>query len=205
MRIVLIILLIAVSFSSPAQLKRFLVQGQVIDQNNNPVSDVYIVNLSNLEKDISLRNGKFSFWVATTDSLVFSHISYHRKIVSVHKLLINPTVQLSAESVDIQEVTVTPEQQSDIDRMNENLIFLETYQQPVRARMSEEVLGPVLTIMTENNDLMRVEAASISLVRFSPSENVGRLFTKLKKKDHAYDYSHTNNQLKDVGSEKKTP
>jgi len=182
MRPLITILLLALCLSSTAQLKRFLVQGQVVDQNNNPVSDVYIVNLSNHEKDISTSNGVFSFWVSTTDSLVFSHISYHRKIVSVHTLLVNPKMQLTSESVDIQEVTVTPEQQSDLDRANENLEFMNEYSTPIRARMAEEQPGPVLTIMTEYNDLMRSEAASLSFVRFSPSENIGKLFTRLKKK-----------------------
>lgn len=197
MKTLLISLLMTLCLSSSAQLKRFLVQGQVVDQNNNPISDVYIINLSNHEKDVSLSNGVFSFWISPTDSLVFSHISYLRKIVSVHTLLVNPKVQLSSENVDIQEVRITPEQQSDYDRANKNMGFLQSYEAPAFVKINDETT-PVEIIMTENNDLMRVEAASLSLVRFSPSENIGKLFTKLKKKDPLNDYYSTRKQKEDI-------
>ena len=69
---------------------------------------------------------------------------------------------------------------------------MQEYETPVKVRMQQEESEPVLTIMTENNDLMRSEASSVSIIRFSPSENIGKLFTKLKKKDPSEEYfSHT--------------
>ncbi len=202
MKPLLTILFVFLCTTSHAQLKRFLIQGQVVDQNNNPVSDVYIVNLSNHEKDISLANGVFTFWVSPTDSMVFSHISFYRKIVSVHTLLVNPRVQLTSESRDIKEVIVSPDQKSEYDRAMANLEFMNTYDTPIRARMKEEQPDPVLTIMTENNDLMRSEAASIRLFQFSPSENIGKLFTALKKKERSNQNFSSQKELMEVETKK---
>ena len=159
MKTIFTILFSVLVLSSFGQIKRFLIQGQIVDQNDNPISDVYIVNLDNHEKDISRENGVFSVWVSPGDSLVLSHISYFRKIVSVHSLLVNPKVELISEHIDIQEVIVSPEQISDIDKAEKNLAFINDYRTPVRIRMKEEEGNPVNVIMTENNDLMRSEAA----------------------------------------------
>ncbi|WP_346857021.1 hypothetical protein [uncultured Draconibacterium sp.] len=195
--LVLIFLLVLCQVGS-AQIKTFLLEGQVVDQHNKPVSDVYIVNLSNFEKDISSSNGVFSFWVAPTDTLIFSHISFHRKMVPAYTLMINPIVKLESENVDIPEVRVSPEQKSDIDQARENLKFIQDYQPQLKVRMQQEEANPVNTIMTENNELMRAEASSIRIVQFSPSENIGKLFTKLQKRDRANEYSSTKKQMKEV-------
>ena len=68
--------------------------------------------------------------------------------------------------------------------------------------MAEEEIDPVATIMTENNDLMRTEAASVSIARFSPSENIGKLFTKLKKKDSSDDYFSTRKTREEIEKSK---
>ncbi|WP_297090950.1 hypothetical protein [uncultured Draconibacterium sp.] len=191
MKAILTIVLSVLMLTSAGQIKRFLIQARVVDQNKSPISDVYIVNLDSHEKDISHENGVFSVWVSPGDSLVLSHISYFRKIVSVHSLLVNPEVELISENVDIPEITVSPEQTSDLDRAQKNLAFIEEYNPPVRARMQLEESDPLSTITTEHNDLMRSEAASIRIASFSPSENVGKLFTRLKKKDRSDDYFST--------------
>ncbi|WP_163321889.1 hypothetical protein [Draconibacterium mangrovi] len=190
MKTIITILFSILFLTSFGQIKRFLIQGQIVDQNDNPVSDVYIVNLDNHDKDISQKNGVFSVWVSPGDSLVFSHISYFRKITSVHTLLVNPKVELVSENVDIPEVVVSPEQVLEIDKAQENLAFMQEYRPPIKFRMAGEESDPVTTIMTQNNDLMRSEASSISIVRFSPSENIGRLFTHWKK-DQSDDYFST--------------
>lgn len=198
MRIFLFLLFLGLSSVASAQLKTFLLEGQVVDQNNKPIPDVYVVNLSNMEKDISRSNGVFSFWVAPSDTLVLSHISYNRKKISVTSLLVNPIVRLQSESVDIPEVRVSPDQLSDIDRANKNLQFMQEYKPVVNMRMKQEEADPVSTVVTENNDLMRSEASSINIVRFSPSEQIGELFTKLKKKDYSSTYKSTRKQMDEV-------
>nr|WP_319997507.1 hypothetical protein [uncultured Draconibacterium sp.] len=190
MKTIFTILLSILFLTSFGQIKRFLIQGQIVDQYDYPISDVYVVNLNNHDKDISLKNGVFSIWVSPGDSLVLSHISYFRKIVSVHALLVNPKVELVSENIDIQEVVVSPEQTTKADKAKENIAFMKDYSPPVKFRMAEEETNPITTIMTENNDLMRSEASSLSIVRFSPSENIGKLFT-LWKKDQSDDYFST--------------
>ena len=190
MKTIFTILFSILFLTSFGQIKRFLIQGQIVDQNDNPISDVYIVNLDNHDKDISQKNGVFSVWVSPGDSLVLSHISYFRKIVSVQSLLINPKVQLISEHVDIPEIVVSPEQITDIDRARENMAFMDDYRSPVRMRIEEEEGNPVTTIMIANNIALRSEASSISIVAFSPSESIGRLFTRLKK-DQSDEYFST--------------
>lgn len=201
MKTIFTILFSILFLTSIGQIKRFLIQGQIVDQNDNPISDVYVVNLDNYDKDISLKNGVFSIWVSPSDSLVLSHISYFRKIVSVHSLLVNPKVELISENVDIPEVVVSPEQSIEVDEAMQNLAFMKEYSPPVKFRMAEEESNPVTTIMTENNDLMRSEAASISIVHFSPSENIGKLFT-LWKKDSSDDYFSTRKTREELEKKK---
>lgn len=196
-RLILFFLIIT-SLSSYGQENRFSIQAKIVDLKGEPVSDVYIVNLVSNEKDISQTNGVFTIYASAGDSLVLSHISYFRKIVTVHSILVNPIIELYSENVDIPEVRVTPDQQSDIERAYENMEFLGEYNPEVKIRLNKEEADPVSTIMTENNDLMRSEASSLSLVRFSPSENVAKLFTKLKKKDRSNEYSSTKKQIDEV-------
>lgn len=205
MRPLLILTLLILSFSSFGQIQRFTIQAKIIDQKGEPVSDVYIVNLVSKDKDISLSDGVFTIQVLPSDSIILSHISYFRKIVRIHDILLNPIITIYSENVDIPEVRVTPDQETELDHANANMQFIQEYNPPVNMRMSEEEADATKTIMTENNDLMRAEASSISLVRFSPSENIGKLFTSLKKKDHSNDYSSTRKQLKDVEEKKEIP
>lgn len=201
MKTIFTILFSILFLSSFGQIKRFLIQGQIVDQNDNPISDVYVVNLDNHDKDISLKNGVFSIWVSPSDSLVLSHISYFRKIVSIHALLVNPKIELISENVDIPEVVVSPEQTIKVDEAKENLAFMKEYSPPIKFRMAEEESDPVTAIMTENNDLMRSEAASISIARFSPSENIGKLFT-LWKKNQSDDYFSTRKTREELEKKK---
>jgi hypothetical protein len=78
---------------------------------------------------------------------------------------------------------------------------MKDYNPPVKFRMAEEESDPVSVIMTEHNDLMRSEASSISIFRFSPSENVGKLFT-LWRKDQSDDYFSTRKTREELEKKK---
>ncbi len=172
-----------------------MIQAKVVDQEGNPISDVYVVNLVNHEKNISHSDGVFNISVFLSDSLVLSHISYFRKTVTVHDILMDPVITMYSEEIGIQEVKVTPDQKSDYDHAMKNMAFLEEYTVPDFTKIKEES-DPLTTLMTENNDLMRAEAASVSFVRFSPADNIERLFAKLKRKDSSNDYYSTRKQKK---------
>ncbi len=174
-----------------AQEKQFLLQGQVLDQAGKAVSDVYVVNLNNYEKDISRTNGVFSIWVLPGDSLVFSHISYSRKVKSVSSILIDPHVTMVSEHVAIPEIIVNPEQKSDLENARDNLKFLNDYDPPKFEKIDPSQNDPVSATLRENNRIMRVEAASVSILRFSPSTIVGNLFKNKRKRDRQFDYKST--------------
>jgi hypothetical protein len=175
-----------------AQQDAFLIEGRVVDQDGKAVPDVYVVNLRNHDRDISRENGVFSVWVVPSDSLVLSHISYIRKVVSAHSILVNPMIKMYAEQVNVPEIRISPEQISDLDRAKENLKFLNEYDVPNFTKITTDEQDPVSTMVTENNRLMRSEASSISIARFSPSDVLGKIIVKSRKNDHLYDdYSST--------------
>lgn len=200
MKPLILILLVTVCLTSFAQQKRFTIQAKVVDPKGDPISDVYIINLVSNEKYISQNNGVCNIMIHPSDSIILSHISFFRKIVSIHDILRNPIITLFSEDIDIPEVKVTPKQHSDNDLALKNMMFLKEYDVPAFTKIKEEN-EPITAITTEHNDLMRTEASSLSLVRFSPSESIEKLFVKLKKKDTWNDNSSTKKQLKDVKEE----
>ncbi|MCY1719723.1 hypothetical protein OU798_05180 [Prolixibacteraceae bacterium Z1-6] len=195
MRSLITIIFVALCLFSFGQDKRYMIQAKVVDQDGDPISDVYIVNLVSHEKDISHSDGVFNIRIFPSDSIVLSHISYFRKTVTVHDILLDPVITMFSEEIGIKEVKVTPKQKSDEEYAQKNLLFLEEYKPMSYTKIKEES-DPVNTIMTENNDLMRSEAASLSIVRFSPSENVEQLFAKLKRTDSSKDFYSTRKQKK---------
>ena len=191
MKQVLLVILILISLSSVAQQERITIQGKIVDQNGEPVSDVYIINLVTNEKDISLKNGIFTIKISPTDSLVLSHISYFRKILKANSLLLDPLVTLESENVNIQEVTISPEQKSDLDFANENIqqIDWDPRPQPGDDYSASERANKM---MTENNRVMRTEASSVSLLRFSIGDILGKWKKKREKRKVIRSFSKQN-------------
>ena len=169
MKQVLLFALILTSLYLVAQEQRFTVQGKIVDSEGQPVSDVYIVNLVTSEKDISTKSGIFTINVSPNDSMVLSHISYFRKVVLVNSLLLNPVVILESEHVKIQEITVSPEQKSELDLANKNIqqIDWDVRPQPGDGFTESE---RAKYLMSENNRVLRTEASSVSFLSFSPSD-----------------------------------
>lgn len=177
MKQVLLVTFILTSLYSIAQEQRFTIQGQIVDTKGNPVSDVYIVNLASNEKDISLENGTFTINVSLADSLVLSHISYFRKIISTYSLLQNPIITLESENVNIREITVSPEQKSELDLARENIQQIEW---DVRPQPGDDFTESerAKNLMSEHNSVLRAEASSLSFFSFS----IGDILGKWKKK-----------------------
>lgn len=193
MKPLIIFLLIVTSIQVFAQENRFSIQAKIVDTKGDPVSDVYIVNLNSTEKDISLSNGIFTINASSRDSLVLSHISYFRKTVTIHSILLDPVIILYSENVDIKEVTVSPDQRSDIDKAMQNIEQIQFDPRP-KAESSSTESERVQSMVTAENRVQRVAASSVNLATFSPSESIGKLFTRLKKKDHSTNYSSTRKQ-----------
>jgi hypothetical protein len=191
MKTIVTILLFFSSLMLTAQDEKFLLEGKVVDQEGQPIPDVYVINLNGHYRDISRLNGVFALWVTPTDSLVFTHISYFRKEVKVYSIMINPTVELESEHVHVPEIRVSPGAMTDLDRAQANLSFLNQYNVPSFTKIDPSNNNPVSSIVRENDRIMRTEASSISIVRFSPSDIIGDLIKKTKKKDYQTDYHST--------------
>ena len=71
----LLLILIAASISMNGQVKPFLIEGRIVDIDQNPIPDAYIINYRNQDKSVSLPNGIFEVLVHPEDSLIISHIS----------------------------------------------------------------------------------------------------------------------------------
>jgi len=174
---ILLAIFILSGLCSIAQEEGISIQGKIVDTKGDPVSDVYIINLVTHEKDITLENGVFTITISPTDSLVLSHISYFRKIITATSLLLNPLVTLEGESLKIEEITVSPDQVPDEERVRENLqqdkweinpLSGDGFTESERAKM----------FISEHNSVMRSEATSLTFFRFS----IGDILEKWKKK-----------------------
>jgi len=166
MKQVLLATFILSSLCSVAQEKRMVIQGKIVDTKGDPVSDVYIINLVSHEKDITLQNGVFTIKISPTDSLILSHISYFRKVVSATSLLLNPVITLEGESLNIEEITVTPDQMTDEERVRENL---QQEKWDIKPRVGDGFTDEdrVNQTITANNGVFRSEASSVTFLRFS--------------------------------------
>ncbi len=189
MKLVLTLLLFFICLNLFSQ-EEFRIEGRVIGHNGNPVPDAYLINYRNLVKDVTNYNGIFSIQVLPSDSLVISHISYHRKVITVFQLMINPIVQLEVDSVNITEINISPDQQTDYERARENIESIKSMNIPSFTKIKPES-DPVLEMATEHNRIMRTEASSVSIYRFSPSEQISKLFKMFKKKDKTQQFNST--------------
>ena len=184
MKQVLLAILILSGLCSIAQEERMTIQGKIVDMKGEPVSDVYIINLVSNEKDITLNNGVFTIKIFSTDSLILSHISYLRKVVTAGSLLLNPVVTLESESMNVGEVTVSPGQKSDLDNAWENIQAIEWDIRP-QPGDAYSVSERANQLMTENNRLMRTEASSVSLLKFSIGDLLGKWKKNRKKRKNS--------------------
>ncbi len=205
MRPLLFLLLIFVTFVAEAQKPEepFLLEGKVVNQSEQPISDVYIINMRNQEKVISRPNGVFSMLVLPSDSLAFLHISYTRKIVTVSTLLLIPIVKIESEHVNIDEVEVRSEKITDYDRAQKNLEFIKEFKVPSFEKIDTKG-EPVRDIVTQHNRQMRTEASSLHIITFSPSRQIKKATSVLKKKDPWNDYYSTRKVIKPPVDSTKT-
>lgn len=194
-QVFLLVFLISINLCSTAQEQSITIQGKIVDENGNPISDVHIINLASSEKDISLRNGVFTLEVFPCDSLVLSHISYFSKVFSVHSLLVNPELILEAKNVNIQEILISPNQKTDLDRANENIqkIDWDPRPQPMDNYTESE---RAKQFMDENNRVMRTEASSVSLLRFSVGDMLGKWKKKRERRKLSGEYRHKKSRRK---------
>ncbi len=165
------------------QQEEFLLEGQVTDSTKTPLADAYIINTRTQQMAVSKSNGIFAIRVLPADSLVLIHLAYIRKTVKVFALLKNPVVELTSDNINIAQVDVSPGAQSDYERARRNVAGLAEIK-PVSYSKIDPNPQPVMQMMTENNRIMKTQASSVSVLRFSPSEQIGKLLKKWKKNNH---------------------
>jgi len=177
-------------FAVTAQKTEFTLQGRTTDQTQNPVADAYIVNIRNSQKSISTGNGIFELRVIPSDTLIVSHISFLRKVVTVYELLVNPTVVLETDTVNIKTINVGGSRKTDYDAAMKNISSI---QFDPRALTDDSFTPTERTkeLMKTENRVLRTEASSISLVSFSPSEVIGKWAEKRKKRKEISQYDST--------------
>lgn len=194
MKPLLLFIYVFVVLISAAQDKEFNLQGQVVDSKQNPIPDAYIINLRNSVKDVSRSNGVFEVGVLPGDSIVISHISFLRKVVTVHQLMINPIVQLDLDTINIRPVNISASQRSDYEKALKNMesIQFDFRPQPDDNYTESEKMQ---VLMNTEDRVQRTASSSLSLVRFSPSEEIGKMFAKRKKKKEAKQFSSTKEDI----------
>ncbi|HPE75812.1 MAG TPA: hypothetical protein PLC80_06970, partial [Draconibacterium sp.] len=178
------------SYYSFSQEKEFLLQGQIVDRNNNPISDGYIFNERSSVKSVSKDNGVFDVLVLPGDSIIISHISFIRKLVSVHQLMVNPVVQLDLDTVNIRPVNISASEKSEYEKAMKNI---ESIEFDLRPQPDDEYTESerMTNLLNTENQVERAYSNSLNLMQFSPSEEIGKLISKRKKKKAAKQFSST--------------
>ena len=184
------ILLIASLYSFSQQEEKFQIEGRIIGLNGKPVADAYLINFRDLDKNITNTNGVFSMWVFHGDSLLISHISYFRKVVTVYELLSNPIVQVQLDTVNIRDVVVSPNQKTEYEKAKENLSDVKEFYFPIFTKIDDEP-NPVQEMATQHTRVMRTEAGSISLFRSSSGQQINKIIKKKKRRSKSNQYKST--------------
>jgi hypothetical protein len=190
MRQILILIFIFAVLNSFSQEKEFYLQGQVVDSNKNPISDAYIFNERSSMKSVSRGNGIFDVMVLPGDTIIVSHISFIRKTVTVHQLMVNPVVELEIDTINIRPVNISANEMSDYQKAMKNIdrIEFDFRPQPDDAFTETERMR---ALMNTENQVERAYSNSLNLLQFSPSEEIGKLISKRKKRKEAKRFSST--------------
>ncbi len=186
----LLLIFVFAAFQSFSQEKEFFLQGQVVDRNNNPISDSYIFNERNSVKSVSKTNGVFDLMVLPGDSIIISHISFMRKVVTVYQLMVNPVVQLELDTVNIKPVNISASEMSDYQKAMKNIDRMEFDFRPQPEDNYTET-ERMKNLLNTENQVERAYSNSLNLLQFSPSEEIGKFFSKRKKKKAAKQFSST--------------
>ena len=161
--------------------QEFELEGRIIDSTSAPVADAYIINMRTQDKSVSQKNGVFELKVLPSDSIAILHVSFNRKFVRVFDLMKNPVIQLETGNRNIGQVDVSANEKSDYQKVMENLSSISETRFYEAPKIEPEP-EPTMQLMIEHNRILRPESSSLRLARFSPSEQIGKLFQKLKKK-----------------------
>jgi hypothetical protein len=170
-----------VFISGVAQEKDFLLNGRILNPDSIPVENAYIINFRDQSVYLSRADGRFTLMVKDGDSLMVSHLSFQRKKIFADRVMLNPEIILEYDTIMIKQVDVgtDPEKLSKIVDKNMNPV---RNMEIIIYRRINPGASLVNQTMIENNRILRSEASSVSMVRFSPSYLISRLVKNSNKK-----------------------
>jgi hypothetical protein len=198
MKLFLILICLFAVLHSYSQEKEIHIQGQVVDKNKNPISDTYIFNERNSVKSVSTRNGIFDVLVLPGDSIIISHISFIRKVVTVHQLMVDPVVQLELDTINIRPINISANERSDYEKAMKNMEMIEF---DFRPQPDDEYTETerMRNLLNTENQVERAYSNSLNFLQFSPSEEIGKLISKRKKRKAAKQFSSTKQNENEEG------
>jgi hypothetical protein len=104
--------------------------------------------------------------------------------------MINPIIQLDLDTINIRPVNVSASQRSDYEKALKNMesIEFDFRPQPDDAFTETERMK---TLINTENQVERAYSNSLNFLQFSPSEEIGKMFAKRKKKKEAKQFLST--------------
>lgn len=196
------LILMLIALVAAAQQTEFVLQGRITDSSENPVSDAYIVNIRNSSRFFSANNGVFEMKVQPGDTLLISHISYQRKIVTVFELLKNPVITLEGDMVNMKQIDVNGSRETEYETARKNINAV-TFDAKPRISDGFSQSEQVSQMIKSENRLMRTEASSVRITSFSPSQVIGKIAENRRKKKEASKYNSTRKLPKEKNEEDK--
>jgi hypothetical protein len=124
------------------------------------------------------------------DSIIITHVSFIRKIVTVHELMVDPIVRLELDTVNIKPVNISASEMSDYEKAMENM---ERIEWDFRPQPDDEYTETerMKNLLNTENEVERAYSHSLNFLTFSPSEEIGKLIARQKKKKEAKQFNST--------------
>ena len=126
---------------------------------------------------------------------MISHVSYLPKKINVFDLMVNPVVQIALDTINITEVDIFSNPQDDVENAKKNVESMGWNPNPYPTdNFTEKEMTQ--DMVTRENKVMRAEASSVSIIKFSPSDIVGFVAKKIKKRKKSNQYSSSKKKNK---------
>ena len=170
-----------------------------MDHDSLPIEDAYIINLGNLSVYSSHRDGSFNIRAYPDDSLLIYHIAFLRKKVYATNVRLHHEIYLTPDTIKIKQIDVSPGPDKSTRALDKTIKSIMDADIIIYRRMNPEQ-NLVNSTMVENNSVLRSEASSISLTRFSPLKIINLVASKSGKKSG---YNFYRNQRQKERKERK--
>ncbi|MBK6285545.1 MAG: hypothetical protein IPF54_25340 [Draconibacterium sp.] len=116
----------------------------------------------------------------------------------MYQLLVNPLVQLELDTINIRPVNISASEKSEYEKAMKNIenIQFDFRPQPDDTYTESERMK---SLLNTENQVERAYSNSLNFMQFSPSEEIGKLISKRKKKKATKQFSSTKEVEKEEG------